>query len=29
LNKHKPLTADMMRALHKKLGIPAHILLAA
>ena len=29
LNKQKPLTADMMRALHKKLGIPAHILPAA
>jgi HTH-type transcriptional regulator/antitoxin HigA len=29
LNKHKPLTADMMRSLHQKLGIPANILLAA
>ena len=29
LNKRKPLTADMMRALHQKLGIPANILLAA
>jgi HTH-type transcriptional regulator/antitoxin HigA len=29
LNRQKPLTADMMRALHQKLGIPAHILLAA
>jgi HTH-type transcriptional regulator/antitoxin HigA len=29
LNRQKPLTADMMRALHQNLGIPAHILLAA
>ena len=29
LNKQKPLTVDMMRALHLNLGIPAHILLAA
>jgi HTH-type transcriptional regulator/antitoxin HigA len=29
LNKQKPLTVDMMRALHRKFGIPAHILLAA
>ena len=29
LNKQKPLTADMMRALHNRLGIPAQILLAA
>ena len=29
LNKHKPLTAEVMRVLHRELGIPAHILLAA
>lgn len=29
LNRQKPLTADIMRALHKQLGIPANILLAA
>lgn len=29
LSKQKPLTADIMRALHQKLGIPASILLAA
>lgn len=27
MNRKKPLTADMMRALHKHLGIPADILL--
>ena len=29
LNKRKPLTAEVMRVLHRKLGIPAQILLAA
>jgi len=29
LNKRKPLTAEVMRVLHQKLGIPAQILLAA
>lgn len=29
LNKRKPLTADLMRILHSKLGIPAQVLLAA
>lgn len=29
LNKRKPLTAEVMRVLHRKLGIPANILLAA
>ena len=29
LNRQKPLTADIMRALHQHLGIPANILLAA
>jgi HTH-type transcriptional regulator/antitoxin HigA len=29
LNKHKPLTVEMMRNLHKQFGIPASILLAA
>ena len=28
LNRKKPLTADMMRSLHKHLGIPAEVLLA-
>lgn len=28
LNKKKPLTADIMKALHKMLGIPAEVLLA-
>lgn len=28
LNRRKPLTAEMMRAFHHKLGIPAKILLA-
>ena len=29
LNRRKPLTAEVMRVLHRKLGIPAQILLAA
>jgi HTH-type transcriptional regulator / antitoxin HigA len=29
LNKRKPLTAEIMRVLHSKLGIPAQILLAS
>lgn len=29
LNKRKPLSAEVMRVLHKNLGIPANILLAA
>ena len=28
LNRKKPLTADMMRSLHKHLGIPAEVLLS-
>lgn len=28
LNRKKPLTAEMMRALHHHLGIPAEVLLA-
>jgi HTH-type transcriptional regulator/antitoxin HigA len=29
LNKRKPLTAEIMKMLHSKLGIPANILLAS
>ena len=28
LNRKKPLTAEMMRAIHQKLGVPAEVLLA-
>lgn len=28
LNRKKPLTAEMMRTLHRRLGIPAEVLLA-